>query len=223
MHSTDYIPHTEASFVPWSSNFVSQITLKGTGWEVTNEEKTELSERQNVFMQKYNTAQNPETATQAAIQAKNDAKKEFIAYIRKIYRTRILNNDKVTNEDRDLLKVPIHDSTNTPVPPPHTVPLLIVDTSIHLQHKLKAVDTADGVKRSALPPKVRGLEIWRKIDGTPPVNDSDFTFFTLSSTTTHVESYPLENAGKTVWYRCRWTNARNQPGPWSEIVSAIIP
>jgi hypothetical protein len=223
MHSTDYIPHEEASFVPWANNFVSQVTQKGAAWGISDAEKTKLTEYHDTFVQKYDTAMNPATGTQAAIQEKNDAKDDFIAYIRRIYRMRILHSDTVTKADRDLLQVPIHDTINTPIPPPSTAPLLTTDTSVHLQHKLKAVDSVATRKRGGLPAKVRGVEIWRKIDGAQPADDSEFSYLATSTSSTHVESYALGCAGKIVWYRCRWVNGRNQPGPWSEIVSAIVP
>jgi hypothetical protein len=35
--------------------------------------------------------------------------------------------------------------------------------------------------------------------------------------------YPQVDVGKTVYYRFRWVNEREQPGPWSEgILEAVI-
>ena len=39
-----------------------------------------------------------------------------------------------------------------------------------------------------------------------------------------VVEYTYGQVGVTVWYRFRWVNSRNQPGPWSEgVLSAVIP
>jgi hypothetical protein len=85
------------------------------------------------------------------------------------------------------------------------------------------VDSVEVRKRGGLPAGVHGFETWRKVGGTAPVNDSDFAYLNFSSTSTLVVDYLLEEAAATVWYRFRWTNAKNQPGPWSEIISAIVP
>ena len=49
----------------------------------------------------------------------------------------------------------------------------------------------------------------------------NFTYVATSTTATHVIDYPLAQVGTID--RFRWVNARNQPGPWSEIIFAVIP
>jgi hypothetical protein len=38
-----------------------------------------------------------------------------------------------------------------------------------------------------------------------------------------VLSFEEEDRGKRVYYAARWVHATEQPGPWSDIESAIIP
>jgi hypothetical protein len=71
---------------------------------------------------------------------------------------------------------------------------------------------------------MHGVEVWRKVGGEPQTDDSEYSFVCLSTCTAIVLEYPLTDTGKMVYYRFRWVNSRNQPGPWSEnFVSVVIP
>jgi hypothetical protein len=98
-----------------------------------------------------------------------------------------------------------------------------VDTSVRQRHTLHAVDTLEVRPRGGLPDGVAAFETWRFVGEAMPTDESAFTYVATSTTTHLVVDYTLAEAGKTVWYRFRWVNARNQPGPWSEIIGAIIP
>ena len=217
------MPHVESEFLPWVENYVTVMTENAVAWSVTPAETSKLAELLGKFKEKYAIAKTPATQTQAARQAKNDAKTALESYVRKIYRKRLLHNDDVTNEERDLLQVPIHDKTNTPSALPQSSPVAFIDTSVHLQHKIKVTDSITATKRGGLPHNVRGFELWRKIDGPQPSTESEFSYLARPTSSLYVESYTLENAGKQIWYRARWVNSRNQPGPWSGIFGAIVP
>jgi hypothetical protein len=223
MKNTDYVPGMESKFLIWSENYVNALVANAERWGIPQNTLTGLNALHTTFKEKYALAENPATRTKIAVQAKNDAKKAFIANIRRVYRSFVLYNENVTNDDRDLLQVPIHDTTATPATAPTTAPAGTINTAVHLRHTIKVVDTAELSKRGGLPAGVHGFETWRKTGGEIPVNNNDFAYLNFSSTSTLTVDYPLEDAGKTVWYRFRWATNTNQHGPWSEIVSAIIP
>jgi hypothetical protein len=223
MKRKDYVPQTDTGFLIWSENYVNVLTANADRWGIPADEPVSLNVLNTTFKEKYAIAENPASRTKAAIQAKNDAKKAFIVDIRRVYRSFVRYNASITNEDRDLLQVTIHDSTATPATVPSTAPSGTVNTSVHLRHTVKVVAPSEQRKRGGLPDGVHGFETWRKVGGEMPVHDSDFTYLNFSSTSSLTVDYPLEDAGKNVWYRFRWTNIKNQHGPWSEIVNAIIP
>ena len=223
MNNNDYVPHVETRFLIWSENYVNVLSANAVRWNIPNNDIGGLNELNTVYKDKYSVAENPATRTKVAIQAKNDAKKVFIADIRRMYRSFVLYNDAVTNDDRDLLQVPIHDDRSSPTAAPHTSPSGAIDTSVHLRHTIRVVDSVETSKRGRVPAGVHGFEAWRKIGGAIPVSDSEFNYLNFSSSSKLDVDYPLEDAGKIVWYRFRWANRKNQHGPWSEIVSAIVP
>jgi hypothetical protein len=72
------------------------------------------------------------------------------------------------------------------------------------------------------PLHVHGFEVYCKVGGDAPLNDRDFRRISLATRSPFIIKYEFSNTGKIVWYRIRWVNAKNDPGLWSEIVSATI-
>ena len=224
MNKKDYVPTRESEFYPWVKNLVAVSQSKGAQWNISTVQLENLSSSFANYEVKYLIAINPATRTQVAVQAKNDVKKKFTSELRVFCMSSLLHNPQVTNADRNLLGLPVRDTRPTPVPPPHTMPVGMVDTSVHQRHTIRVSDSEVTTKRGGLPAHVRGFEIWRKVgSNVPPVSDNEFVYLNFSSTTSLTVDYSLTEVGQMVWYRFRWVNARNQPGPWSEsIVSAVV-
>jgi hypothetical protein len=224
MKKTDYVPSKESDFYPWSKNLVQVSTNNSQRWMIPAEDITILSTSGNNYETKYQIAFNPVTRTKITIQAKNDAKKSFTAVIREFCMGHLLHNRLVTNDDRDMLQLPIYDPTPTPVPVPVTSPVGQVDMGTHQRHVLHVTDSKEVSPRGGLPADVHAFETWRKMGGDAPQTDAEFTYLATSTTSSLTVDYALAEVGQRVWYRFRWLNTRNQPGPWSEnIISAIVP
>jgi hypothetical protein len=224
MRKDDYVPRKESVFYPWSKNLVKVSTANRARWGISAAETTDLNTSFTDYETKYLIAIDPKTRTKATVQEKNDAKKIFTVKLRSYCMGHLLHNTLVTNKDRDLLQLPIHDIKPTPVPPPKTWPVGTVDTSVHQQHTIHVTDSAEVTPRGGLPDNVHGFETWYKVGGAMPNTDEEFSYLNFSSTSLLTVNFPLDKAGVNVWYRFRWVNARNQPGPWSEsIISAVIP
>ena len=223
MSRKDYMPKKESVLHPWGKNLVKVTGARGTQWQIPAAATQKLSTSFNFYDGKYQIAIDPATRTPAAVQDKNDAKKTFIGDARIYCKGYLLYNQLLTNADRDLLQLPIPDKKPTPVPPPKGTPEGRVDTSVHQRHTIHVVDTKEEHPRGGLPDGVYGFEIWSCRGGEIPTDDKAFTYVATSTTSTHVIDYPLAEVGTTVGYRFRYINARNQPGPWSEIIFAVIP
>ena len=107
------------------------------------------------------------------------------------------------------------------VPPTATIPILSVDTSRRQQHTLSWVEatTPDNKKR---PRGAMGLEIYRKIDGPPPTDESQCTFVTVDSATPYTIDYAGDAAGKMIHYLSRWKMRDGSTLAWAETVSATV-
>ncbi|MDR1407461.1 MAG: hypothetical protein LBJ23_05375 [Tannerella sp.] len=218
-----YIPSREAEFYPWSKNLVDVSQSKGAQWEIPAMRIQNLGASFKNFELKYLIALDPATRTKITVQDKNGAKKSFTVDLRDFCQGNLLHNALVTDADRDLLRLPIPDRTPTHIPPPSGTPSGRVDTAVHQRHTVHVVDTQEIRPRGGLPDGVYGFETWRGTGSEMPTDDSGFTYLNTSTTTSLAIEYALSEVGKNVWYRFRWVNARNQPGPWSEIICAVIP
>jgi hypothetical protein len=66
------------------------------------------------------------------------------------------------------------------------------------------------------------LQIIEKYDA-PPADHNALTRSVLATRTPHTFEFTEEERSKTVYMAACWQNEKGQKGPWSEIVSAIVP
>jgi hypothetical protein len=218
----DYIPGSDSKFSEWITHTYPYATDANNimRWEIPASAVSEaLSAAVTDFNVKYLTATNPETRTPGAITAKTEARKLLEDLIRKYIKSYITYNPNVTDEDRRNMQLPIHDDKPTPIPPPKEDVFLEIDFSKRQEHDI-VLKNKEG-KRSK-PLNAHGFEVWRKVGGNAPTSDTDFSYAGFSTHSPFTIKYALEDTGKTVWYRVHWVNQKNEPGPWSEIVSVIV-
>jgi hypothetical protein len=127
----------------------------------------------------------------------------------------------MTDADRVDAGLPIRDTTRTAAPVPTTRPVAIADASQRLQHTLSWRDETTPTSK-AKPPGVLGAEIWFAVGATPPADPAQYRFGALDTATPYLLHHDPADGGKLAHYLFRWVNTRNQPGPWSETVSATI-
>jgi hypothetical protein len=216
------IPRSESKFYEWTTVTFPYATLKDnlTRWELSDRVVTaELTTACETYKTKYLVAENPATRTPATVSAKNEARRAFEKLFRAYIRAWIANNPLVSDEDRRNMRLPIRDTTPTSVGPPVEMPVLEIDFSKRQQHRV-VPKNAEGKHHK--PPHAHGYEVYYKKGAPPPASDDDFRYAGFSSRMPFLIKYHLEDTGQIVWYRVRWVNVKNAPGPWSEIVSAVI-
>jgi hypothetical protein len=86
-----------------------------------------------------------------------------------------------------------------------------------------SIDAAEKEHRGAKPYGVRGAEIRWAILPAPPTSQDDLVHSEFDTRTPYIFQFDIPQAGKTLYVCARWENTTGQKGPWSEIVSAIIP
>ena len=223
MSEKDYIPLRESEFYPWAKNLVKVTATRGLEWQIPATATQKLNASFAFYDEKYQAAISPASRTAAVVQDKNDARKTFIRDVRDYCRGYLLYNRALTNADRDMLQLPIPDRKPTPKLPPKSVPQGRIDTSVHQRHTIRVVDTIEIHPRGGRHDGVAAFETWRFVGNELPTGESCFTYGASSTVTRLVINYALADMGKIACYRFRWLNSRNQPGPWSEIIFAVIP
>ncbi|MDR0606761.1 MAG: hypothetical protein LBG80_21020, partial [Bacteroidales bacterium] len=77
--------------------------------------------------------------------------------------------------------------------------------------------------RKAKPYGCNGAVIAYAILDNPPRNQEELTHTVLATKTPYTMEFKEQERGKTVYIALRWQNTKGQLGPWSEIISTIIP
>jgi len=221
MSTTDFIPHSDGAFHGWQGNFVEIIEQNAVAWGIPAEDVTLLKAKKSVWDLAYPKASNKQNRTSADVQAKDDARLDYVDVIRPFTAQWLSNNAKVTDSDRTRMGLTVRTGTRTPVAKPTTSPVGEIDFSARRQHAIYFYDE-DSSHSKAKPEGVHGCEIYMKIDGEAPKLVSELTYLATCTASPYVATFDGTQAGKTVYYWLRWVNTRGEAGPWSSVISANV-
>jgi hypothetical protein len=218
---TNYIPRNDNQFLVWLKNLIAYLQTKIAEWSLPATEITAMSTLADKFDTALKVAETPATRTAVTVQAKNDARKAAESKTRVIVKGYVTYNPLVTDPDRDAMGLPIHKTTRTSVPDPHTFPTLEIRLPAPAVVECLFHDAESASK--AKPPGVHGAEFGWAILEAPP---EGWKALVHSSFHTHSPlrlTFEGPDRGKTLYLAARWENTRGAKGPWCEIVSVIIP
>lgn len=217
---SDYIPDPDADFDVWQENILVQLKKDKPKFALSNAGETELTNLQAEWEARNAEHIDAQSKALAARVAKDEKRGEYEAALRRQVRL-TQSAPGVTDADRALLRITIRDTQPTAPAAPATRPVVQVDTSQRLRHKLAVTDELTPTSRSK-PKGVSYYEVWVKVGDPAPTDPSQLRFLDTSTTSTFVVDYEGADAGKTAHYMVRWVNSRKEKGPWSQTVSATI-
>jgi hypothetical protein len=207
-------------FHSWSDNFMTKLAGIVSDAIVPPDKYKELVRLSKEFNADYDVAEDPNTRTSVALHARNRARKLFEYHLRLVIRSCLASSFLVTDEQRELLGLPIrkksHERAKVAKTPPH------FEVSVGLIRHV--VIKYGGSKTSnAKPDGQHGVEIaWLIAEQQPDVINRLHNSTFCTSSPIDLE-FNEEERGKTVWFALRWENTRGEKGPYSAINSAIIP
>ncbi|MDR1939118.1 MAG: hypothetical protein LBQ73_11570 [Tannerellaceae bacterium] len=220
MSKSDYIPRRDGEFLQWAKSFLEYVLAHAVEWNIPESRTTDLETELFAYENAYKNAQNPNRG-KANVLHKNITRDTLKKSVRVFVNEFLAYSSDVTDEDRERMGLRIRDKKPTPAPIPTEVPTGSIDFSTHQRHTLYVRDTK--LSGRAKPETVRGYEVWHKVGGEAPVEDGQWVYVSTSSRASFIIDYPQTDVGKIAYYRFRWINTRNQPGPWSDgIISAVI-
>ena len=126
----------------------------------------------------------------------------------------------ISNETLEKANLDAYDTTKTDSPAPGSVPLGMVELA-KLRHIISFRDSATPDSEGK-PGGVLGCEIWVKLDGDPPADETECTFLALDTASHYTVNYPGADGKKDAHYLLRWVSKGGEKGAWSEVVSATI-
>ena len=216
----DSIPTPDPEFHTWVVPFSAYVAANATAMGVDPADVAPLTAAVTVWTTAYPAHK---TASGSAIAARTnkDQARSGIENVARPLIQQLQASSKVTDAQRNSMKINVRSTSRTPASVPTTSPMASVDTSRRLQHVISYRDSTSPNSKKK-PAGVAYCEIWAKVGGPAPTDVSQLTYLGNASKTPQMEEYTGAQAGLTVYYWLRWVNTRGDKGPWSEPVSATI-
>jgi hypothetical protein len=221
MTNSNFFPRTDAEFDQWQENTMEIVKPNLITWGILADDFTEVESYQTVWNTTYSKASNKQNRTSADVTAKIYARENYEKALRHFVAQWLSSNKKVTDSDRTRMGLTVKSGTRTAVAVPTSIVEATIDFSVVLQHNLHFYDQYSSGSR-AKPDGVHGCEIYIKIDGDAPVDNSEFDYLATCTSTPYLVNFEGNKIGKKIWYRFRWVNTRGEVGPWSTVYGAIV-
>lgn len=200
-----FFPRGDADFTAWGDRFNDYVQANFAALGLSATEATGLNSAWFRFRIGYAAQVQARAAASAAYQEKARSRRAFEALLRPAVR-RIQTFGATTDAQRGQLSITIPDRTRTPIGPPTTRPLVKVDFSKRLSHRITFADEGTPLRRSK-PKGILGAEVWVRVTApgeSPPKGAADLEFLMLSTRSPAIAEYGGADAGKTAHYMVRW-------------------
>jgi hypothetical protein len=221
MSRTDYLPSNPLELLNKVQSIQTQVINNQVRWDISQNAIVSLDQPISDFAAAVAVSENPETRTSSSIHTRDEKGVVLVHVVRPFIQGHIYNNPNVTEGDLIKLGLPIHDRTPTPSPDPDVEPELEVNPAS--AGVLEAKFGGKNERGHAKPKGMHGTEIRWLLSETPPVNWSELTHSEFATRSPLRFTFEGVDRGKKIYFAARWENNRGAKGPWTEIISAIVP
>lgn len=209
---------SDAELLALAENFWTKANAAPASFGFTAAQVSVLDNKRNDFGADLSAHVTAQTDARSKRQIK-DASRELLEAILRELTNLAKATSTVTTAQLSDLGIPT--TPQAPTPTNATRPIAIVDTSQRLRHVIDFRDeAAPNIKRK--PVSAVGAEIFVKIDGARPIDETECRFLTLDTQTPYLAEYDGANAGKMAHYLVRWRMKDNTASALSDTVSATI-
>jgi hypothetical protein len=215
-----YFPTKDADVGPWARNFVLVLTANAARWGIAGTLVTALSALVTAFETAYAKHMQPDSG-KVSTEQKNLALKALKKGVQDMVNGHINHNTAVTADDRVALGL-YNYKNRGPVSKPETTVVLRIVAGLVREILVYITDSATPESRKK-PYGVVAVELVCAILDSPPAGVEVLPRYVTASKSPVRLIFREEDRGKTVYLAGRWKTARQQAGPWSGIISAIIP
>lgn len=215
-----YYPRSDPDFLAWGEQFNTYVQAHFSALGLGPGDVLGLNADLISFSAAHEALVKARAEAAAALETRTRARRKFAAAVRTAVR-RVQAHPGTTDAHRANLGITVPDRERTPVTAPTGRPLVKVDVSKRLLHRIAFVDEKTPTRR-ARPAGVMGAEIWVKVGDPAPVDPSELTFLAVDTKTPYLAEYGGADGGKNARYMLRRINSTGEKGPWSETVSATI-
>ncbi|MDR1325724.1 MAG: hypothetical protein LBK00_06780 [Treponema sp.] len=217
--SSKYLPDAEPKLIPWGDNFVENVDRNKEAWGIPVAEVTEVKTVLTDFKSLYERARSPGRTT-VIVEEKNTVKALLKAKIRAMVGFR-LKNPIITDAQRKELGLHVADKTRSPKPRPTTYPKFhIVQNGVGM---LSIIFQEGDGRKGSKPPEAVGVRIYYGVFDEQPSVQEELPASVFGTRCPCTITFRETDRGKRAYIALRWENSKGEGGPWSEIISEIIP
>ncbi|MDR2417724.1 MAG: hypothetical protein LBD79_01555 [Treponema sp.] len=220
MKGHDYIPQADNAFLDWSRNFIAVVEANITAWGILQPAVTVLKD----LFSKYETkllAAKAGNHGKIDVAEKNAAKQALMHEVRNFTKQHLAWNPAISEAQRELLGITVHDSVRTSIPPPQTRPEFNYKLLDIMRIQIEFKD--QGSTSRAIPYGYSGAVFYYAIADEPITDYKLLVKTALMTRSPWTLELSPESQGKVLSGAVIWQNKKGEMGPWSEIQSIIVP
>ena len=215
----DYIPKIEAQLLPFARSLFTYALANFARWSVPSPQ-TALDAAINAFDTAFAAFQDPNHGKVDTLN-KNETKDALIHALRTYVQGYIARNPLVTDEDKERMGLPLHDTTPTPHPAPDVRPDTEAEPAGKGEHRVTAVNPHTLNKEK--PPLVTGVSFAHRVRGADEsVSTAEAMPSEYQAGASRVYQYAQADFGKIADYAAAYENGTGKRGPWSNVTSLLI-
>jgi hypothetical protein len=222
----NYIPANDSAFCDFASHVLAYADANCERWGVPSPGE-DMTAALHDLIDKVNRCKAP-TRSKVDTLVKNQARKALEKDVRNYLQGVVIRNVRVTDEDRQMMGLPIRDITPTAVPPP-TAP---VEGELHFPApaivEVRNIRPLGGADFSPY-----GARIYYGVLGAPnavdkfrlaqrPETGNDLPHSVFTRRKSHRFIF-TGDSGKEVFFCMRYENSKGEAGPWGSMLNAFIP
>lgn len=217
------IPTGPTARYDYQRNAVETCTFNVKLWNISTEKLTSIAPLRTDYELKYGITNNKSTQSPAATAARDASWDIYEVALIDLYNHNILNNDAIPADGKDMLHINFTgNGGGAPANAPTTTPLVtLAAEEISILHVVFA-DSAAPASHSK-PANVAFCEVSYKIDAVAPTVPADCPERANITRSHEPIVFTPSQRGKTIFAYARWVNRNGKFGPWSGMVTAIVP
>jgi hypothetical protein len=168
----------------------------------------------------YAAWENPATRPPMQTKLLTEKETELLPLYRQLHDT-LKGSQFVTNNDLEAMGMPRRpEGGHTPVPPPLTLPALVI------KHPSKGIVEVhfhdEDTENKAKPHGVHGVELLYALLDHAPASLDELTRSAFDTHTPCRLTFGFEEVGKDLYIAARWENTRGEKGPWSDFYHTVL-
>jgi hypothetical protein len=217
------IPRTDEGLREFSANLVSKCEANRAAWGIPEEDVARVRALHTDYEERLAAARSPDRRRRDTA-AKNQSKAALTAGLTLFIGLRLEFNDAVTEPVRAGLGMPPKKKSWTAMARPDRSPAAWLE--IVAARQVAVHFKAEGTLGHARPAGYGGAVIRFIVldrDAPAPVSEDGLTMSVLATSTPHVFEFAAEERGKRVYFALAWQTRGAKVGPFSEILSELVP